>query len=111
MFGSWSTYNFGVWRIVNISNNEIMGHCGFRHIDNTEDIEIIYLLDTKYWGQGFATEVGRAVIQYAFTILNLDKVTARVRINNRSQRMLLTSSDLNLLAKKDIMEECCHITN
>lgn len=97
----WSTYNFGVWAVVNISNNQIMGHCGFRYIDNTEEIEIIYLLDPKYWDQGITTEAGKTALQYAFTILNVDKVIARVLINNSKSKKVIDKLGFKFIGDKN----------
>jgi [ribosomal protein S5]-alanine N-acetyltransferase len=85
----WKTHNFGVWAVINKSNKEIMGHCGLRYIDETEDLEIIYLLDSKYWGKGFATEAGNAAIQFAFNSLKVNKLLARVRPNNRKSKNVI----------------------
>lgn len=97
----WSTYNFGVWAIVNISNKQIIGHCGFRHIDNTEEIEIIYLLDPKYWGQGITTEAGKKALQYAFTTLKLNKVMARIRINNSKSKKVINKLGFKFIGDKN----------
>jgi ribosomal-protein-alanine N-acetyltransferase len=85
----WTLHNFGVWALKNKSNKEIMGHCGLRYIDDTEDIEIIYLLDPKYWGKGIATEAGNEAVQYAFNILKIDKLLARIRPNNSRSKNVI----------------------
>lgn len=96
----WSTYNFGVWAILNLSNNEIMGHCGFRHIDNTGDIEIIYLLDPKYWGLGIATEAGKIAIKHTFPVLNVHKLTARIRFNNSKSKDVIGKLGFKFIGDK-----------
>lgn len=85
----WTKHNFGVWAVINKANEEIMGHCGLRYIDDTEDIEIIYLLDPKFWGIGYATEAGNEVIQYAFNYLGLDQLVARVRTSNSKSKKVI----------------------
>lgn len=96
----WTTHNFGVWAIINLSNDEIIGHCGFRHIDDTEDIEIIYLLDPEYWGHGFATEAGKAAIQYALRILKVNNLTARVRNNNSKSKNVIDKLGFRFIVDK-----------
>lgn len=85
----WDTHNFGVWAIINKATEEIMGHCGLRFIDDTEDIEIIYLLDPKFWGNGYATEAGNEAVQYAFNCLKVDKLTVRVRTGNSKSKKVI----------------------
>lgn len=89
MIAHWNSHHFGVWAITDKSNKEIIGHCGLRYIDDSEDIEIIYLLDPKHWGQGFATEAGSAAVQYAFHSLRVKKLLARVRKNNRKSKNVI----------------------
>ncbi|GGP14722.1 GNAT family N-acetyltransferase [Oceanobacillus neutriphilus] len=85
----WDQYGFGVWAAVNKSSGEMLGHCGLRYIDDTEDIEIIYLLDPAFWGMGYASEAAETVINFAFNSLHINKLTARIRINNvKSKRVI-----------------------
>lgn len=85
----WNQYDFGVWAAVNKSSGKIMGHCGLRYIDDTEDIEIIYLLDPGFWGMGYASEAADSIIKYAFQSLKIEKLTARVRINNMKSKKVI----------------------
>ncbi|MED1597256.1 MULTISPECIES: GNAT family N-acetyltransferase [Bacillus] len=85
----WNEHNFGVWLIFNPITREMMGHCGLRYIDGTEDLEIMYLLDPKFWGKGYATEAAHASIQYAFHDLKVKKLTARIRIANEKSKNVL----------------------
>lgn len=78
-----------------------MGHCGFRYIDNTEEIEIIYLLDPKYWDQGITTKTGKTALQYAFTIPNVDKVIARVRIDNSKSKNVIDKLGFKFIGYKN----------
>jgi|SRR5699024_205535 len=96
----WNKHNFGVWAVVNKSTKEIMGHCGLRYLDGTEDIEIIYLLDPRFWGMGYATEAGNAAINFAFNSLNIDKITARVRTNNIKSKKVIDKLGFQFIYNK-----------
>ncbi|WLR42316.1 GNAT family N-acetyltransferase [Bacillus carboniphilus] len=85
----WEVHNIGVWALISKSTNEMLGHCGLRYIDDSQEIELIYLLDPKYWGKGIATEAGNAAVQYAFHSLKVKKVFARVRTNNSHSKNVL----------------------
>ncbi|WP_338259783.1 GNAT family N-acetyltransferase, partial [Bacillus anthracis] len=65
LISHWEQYDFGVWLLVNRNTGELLGHCGLRKIDETGEIEIMYLLDPEYWGNGYASEAAKASIQYA----------------------------------------------
>src|SRR5262249_36150943 len=51
--------------------------------------EIGYWLGTPHWGQGYATEAVRALIDHAFDDLALDLVTAGARVSNPASRRVL----------------------
>ena len=76
--------------ITNRSNGVLLGNCGVR----TESIEsrrgdIGYELSPVYWGQGFASEAVRSILQIGFEDLDLDEIEARcVVANKRSVRLL-----------------------
>lgn len=97
----WTKHNFGVWAVLNKTNEEIMGHCGLRYIDDAEDVEIIYLLDPEFWGKGYATEAGNEVIQYAFNFLRLDKLVARVRPDNSMSKKVIDKLGFEYIGDKE----------
>ena len=76
--------------ITDRSNGVLLGDCGVR----TESIEsrrgdIGYELSPVYWGQGFASEAVRSILQIGFEDLELDEIEARcVVANRRSVRLL-----------------------
>jgi ribosomal-protein-alanine N-acetyltransferase len=97
----WTIHNFGVWAVTNESNKEIIGHCGLRYIDDTDDIEIIYLLDPKFWGKGLATEAGNVAVQYAFNSLKVDKLLARVRTNNSKSKNVINKLGFKFIGDRE----------
>ena len=79
-------YGFGVWLLVNRNTGELLGHCGLRKIDETGEIEIMYLLDPEYWGNGYASEAAKASIQYAKEMMNVKRIIARVKVANENSK-------------------------
>jgi RimJ/RimL family protein N-acetyltransferase len=64
-----------------------IGACG---VDPREDEpEIGYWIGVDYWGQGFATEATRAVIDYAFGTLQHEALQAGARVSNPASRRVL----------------------
>jgi RimJ/RimL family protein N-acetyltransferase len=45
-------------------------------------IEVGWLIDRDRWGEGFATEGGRAAMQFAFDRLNLEHISSVIRPQN-----------------------------
>ncbi len=64
-----------------------IGACG---IDPRQDgPEIGYWLGVAYWGQGYATEAVRALIDYAFGDLGHEALQAGARVSNPASRRVL----------------------
>jgi len=65
----------------------IIGVCG---LDPREDgPEIGYWLGVDYWGQGYATEAVRALIDHAFGELGYEALAAGARVSNPASRRVL----------------------
>ncbi len=62
-------------------NTELIGLCGLLTNDEN-DRELAYRFREKYWGKGFGSEITKGLINFCFSILNLDKITADVCVKN-----------------------------
>jgi RimJ/RimL family protein N-acetyltransferase len=65
-----------------------IGACGIDLRDGPTP-ELGYWLGTPYWGQGFATEAARAVIDHAFEDLGHEALQAGARVSNPASRRVL----------------------
>jgi RimJ/RimL family protein N-acetyltransferase len=66
-----------------------VGGCGLFRLPEGEDIELAYRLPHARWGQGFATEMARAVLAHGFENLGLARVVGVTWPQNLpSQRVL-----------------------
>jgi len=61
----------------------IVGFCGFRHIEDGPDIELMYGLEAEFWGKGLATEACFAVLDYLWRSTSYQCVYARTDPPNR----------------------------
>jgi RimJ/RimL family protein N-acetyltransferase len=68
--------------------DEIVGVCGIAISDHS-DPELGYWIGVRYWGNGYATEAARAVIDHAFTELGHDALQASARVSNPASRRVL----------------------
>jgi ribosomal-protein-alanine N-acetyltransferase len=67
----------------------VIGFCGFRDIDGSTDIEILYALLPTFWGQGLAAEAARAALDYGFRENLFTRVLGRTDVPNEASRQLL----------------------
>lgn len=72
-----------------VFNDEIVGMAGFNSIDQTnKTAKIGYWLAPDYQGNGIMTQVAKALTDYAFYHLELNKVEIRVATENVKSRAI-----------------------
>ncbi len=73
------------WVIELRETGRVIGTCSFVNMDEEYKIaEIGYGIGKRFWGNGYATEAVRAVMDYGFTRVGLLKVNARIMRENLS---------------------------
>ena len=88
---SYEEFGFGKWAVIFKESNELIGYCGIavEQIDNKDEKEIGYRLNSKFWGKGLATEAASAAIQYGFERFKFSYILGIVeRANIASVRVL-----------------------
>ncbi|MBP0002006.1 MAG: GNAT family N-acetyltransferase [Cyanobacteria bacterium SID2] len=91
MLNHWETYQFGVWIFREKPIDRSIGYCGLKHslVDGVEEIELLYAVVSERWGNGFATEMGTAVLNVGFETLHLSEIVCFTLTTNRaSQRVM-----------------------
>lgn len=84
------------WVVVTTHDEKVIGDvCLDPHHDGN-DTEISYQFSPSSWGQGFATEVARCVLDYAMNELNLPCVVAETQVANRPSCRLLERLGMKL---------------
>ncbi|RWP36529.1 MAG: N-acetyltransferase [Mesorhizobium sp.] len=104
----WQHHRFGFW-IVYIKNEgqvrQFAGYCGFvcEDPEDQNNVEIVTCLHLAASGKGIAVEAGRAVVQFAFDYLNINKVTGFVRPCNA--RSLIKNLKIGFVYVGDVIFE------
>ncbi|WP_058302983.1 GNAT family N-acetyltransferase [Gorillibacterium timonense] len=83
--------------------NEIVGVAEiFDYDDKVNQITIGYRLNERYWGKGIATQTVRAMVEYLYNTLEINRIQAFVMpANERSQNVL----QKNNFVKEGIMRQ------
>lgn len=66
-----------------------IGICGLVKRDGLEDVDIGFALLPKFWGKGYAHEAAAAVMDYAKSVVGLERVVAITSVDNESSARLL----------------------
>ena len=70
--------------------NKLIGWCGLGPLEfEPAQIEIYYGLSRDFWGKGFATEASKALLDYGFRVIGLDKIVAIVMPENVASKKVI----------------------
>jgi ribosomal-protein-alanine N-acetyltransferase len=88
--GTTDSVNFAI-RLL--PRRQLIGSIGLREIDPQQgQAELGFWIGKDWWGQGYAREAARAVIQFGFELLNLNRICAHHMVRNpASGRVLLAA--------------------
>ncbi len=86
---NWQQHQVGVWAVVYKKDRKLIGHCGFKFLENTQEIQIGYLLLPSYWGMGLGTEAASAALKYGFEGAKLERVVAVAKPENIASRRVM----------------------
>ena len=53
------------------------------------DVEVLYALEQRHWGRGFASEAAARALGHGFEALGLDRVVAVARPDNHGSRAVM----------------------
>jgi RimJ/RimL family protein N-acetyltransferase len=93
----------GLWATIHKETEKFIGRCGLLPwtIDGREEVEIAYLLDKNYWGQGLATEAARGIKKYAFDKLHLSRLICLIDPQNQASRRVAEKVGMTLEREVD----------
>ena len=87
---------YGCWAAIEKATGDFLGRFFFRppRDGSPDDIELGYRLRQAAWGQGYGTEVARALIRKGFTELGVQRVVARALTANHASCRVMEKAGL-----------------
>lgn len=85
----WKAHGFGIWGLFEKRGGALIGHCGLNRVDDFGEVEVLYALARRAWGQGLASEAARAAMDYGFGPLGLKRLIGLVLPENMASRKVL----------------------
>lgn len=102
----YKTSKLSRWAIFDATNDNFIGMCVARiFVENTNQIEVGYVLSKAYWGKGIATEVCKALTQYSFSNTETNEVIALTDLDNNGSQNVLQKAGFKRLSNLTIKEE------
>ena len=102
---AWHSGGVGKWLAYERETGDLVGRGGLSrldvgHVEHTDDfvgvLEIGWAIIGAYWGRGYATEIGRAGLSYAFDVLDEPRVIAFTESRNERSRAVMERLDMRL---------------
>jgi len=89
----WRNHGFGLMAFRDRTSAEFMGYCGIKHatVEGTEVIELAYAVRADQQRKGYATEMSRASLRFAFDELHLNELVAFTLPHNQASRRVMES--------------------
>lgn len=92
----------GRWATIEKSSGNFIGWSGLKFIREEENnhinfYDVGYRLHPKYWGKGYATESGKAALQYGFGTMNLNEIIGIANEENKASRRALEKCGLKFV--------------
>lgn len=84
----YETEGFGRWALELKQGHAFIGWCGLKRHD-TDWADLGFRLATAYWGNGYATEAGRASLEIGFVQHGLREIIGRAAVANTASRRVL----------------------
>ena len=77
-------FDFGLWATILRENSRLIGRCGllYQEVEGVCDLEIAYLFDSDYWGNGFATEAAEMLVKLGFQTFGFNRIVAYIDPQN-----------------------------
>jgi RimJ/RimL family protein N-acetyltransferase len=96
--GRWSAIaaddeRFGVWAMERHTDHQAVGSVLVKHLPNSDESEVGWNLHPDEWGNGYATEGGRAAIEHAFKN-GVEEIFAVVRPGNEPSMAVCQRLDM-----------------
>ncbi len=83
-------FGYGLWLVFSKETGKLIGRAGLEHREYNEEIELElgYIIGTKYQGQGLATEVCEAILAFAKENTGFERINALIEVENTASEKL-----------------------
>ena len=108
----WDERGFGAWAAVEKPSQKWVGKIGLDYLDRwpgADKIEVEWQLNRQFWGKGYATEGARAVIQYAFEELGLERIIAITVPHHAASRRIMEKCGLTYQGLVAVTDRRLHV--
>ena len=104
----WREKGYGLWAVTDGVTHQLLGRCGLQYIPETNEVEIDYILGRPFWGKGYATEAGQAVMRFGINELKLDTIVGIVHPENMGSQRVLQKLKMAFVEETEYFGMACY---
>jgi len=100
-----TSYEFGIFEK---STDRLVGNIGIVNVNSRcRHATLAYYVHPDFWNKGIATEAGKIILDYAFGILEMNRVGAVCMVDNHASRRVLDKLGFEFegIARQEIMKD------
>ena len=99
---AFASKQYGLWTARLIDQTNIIGFSGYWPFFDPPQIQLLYGLSPRYWGQGLATEMSIAMLDYGFKVYGFETIYASTDLDNKSSLAVLERMGMKYLKQENI---------
>jgi RimJ/RimL family protein N-acetyltransferase len=104
--GHWVLRGYGQWAVCLREGGELIGRAGLWNPEGWPELEVGWTLARSTWGNGYATEAGRAAVEWGRSELGLRRIASVINPDNErsiavARRLGMTFDRTTTLADGD----------
>ena len=80
--GHWALRGYGQWAVCDRVSGRLLGRAGLWFPEGWPELEVGWTLARSAWGHGYATEAGRAAIEWGRANLGLTRIASVINPEN-----------------------------
>ncbi len=91
----WQNHGFGVWN-WRLADGQFVGRGGvrFSEIGQRTEVELLYAIGSRFWRNGYASEIAAAAIDAAFIHLGVESVASWTLPHNAASQEVMKKAGL-----------------
>jgi RimJ/RimL family protein N-acetyltransferase len=97
--GHWHLRGYGVWAVEEKATGAFIGRAGLYNPDGWPGPEVGWAFARSAWGNGYATEAGRAAMNHAFDVLGWEHIISVIHPENA--RSIRVAERLGMAFERD----------
>ena len=95
--GHWTLRGYGNWAVERRADGVLLGRVGLWRPEGWPGLELGWKLARDAWGQGYATEAGRAAMEWAWSVLGAPRLISLIHPENARSRRVAERLGFELL--------------